>query len=144
MKYIYYNLIFLFALAFSVNGQNDIKLKFDKNGEFKVVQFTDTHVKMANNSNLNVFEIMKGVINIEKPDFVILTGDIATQNNPQEAYKLFVEVFKETKTPWAVVFGNHESESNLSRKRLADHLQSLPYCMNNDIGDTYGNSNLHP
>ena len=138
----YFSIIVLLVFALNINAQNNITLKFNKNGEFKIIQFTDTHVDLGNNSNLSVYETIKKIIKIEKPNFVILTGDNVTQNNPQEGYKRFAEIFKKAKIPWAAVFGNHDSEHNFSREKLAELLHGLPYCMNNDIGDTNGNSNF--
>lgn len=142
MKYLYYNLIALFVFVFAANAQNDLRLEFNSDGEFKIVQFTDTHVDLISNSNLSVFETMKVVLEIEQPDFVIITGDIVTQNNPQEAYQLFADVFTEANVPWAMVFGNHDSQGNFSREKLAEFLHKLPLCMNNDKGETKGNSNF--
>lgn len=138
----YYTLIALLIFAFNINAQNNIKLKFNTNGEFKIVQFTDTHIDLENNKNLSVYQTIKKVIQIEKPDFVILTGDNVTQNNPQEAYRRFAEIFEKAKVPWAAVFGNHDSQNNFSREKLAELLHGLPFCKNNDRGDTYGNSNF--
>ncbi|RLD36372.1 MAG: phosphohydrolase [Bacteroidetes bacterium] len=142
MKHSYYSLMILFVFAFTANAQNDIKLEFNRKGEFKIVQFTDTHIDLESNSNLSVYETIKKVIEIEKPDFVILTGDNVTQNNPQEAYQRFSEIFKEANVPWAAVFGNHDSQHNFSRVELAEFLHKLPFCMNNDKGESYGNSNF--
>lgn len=138
----YYHFLMLFTLALTVNAQYSGKLKFNKNGEFKIVQFTDTHVELKNNKNLSVYNTIKKVIKIEKPDFVILTGDNVTENDPQEAYSRFAEIFKKAKIPWAAVFGNHDSQNNFSREDLAKFLHGLPYCMNNDLGETTGNSNF--
>ncbi len=142
MKNLYYTIICLFVFGFAANAQNKKELKFNENGEFKVVQFTDTHIDFTSNSNLNVYEIMQGVIEIEKPDFVILTGDIITQSDPQEAYQRLEELFSKTKVQWAMVFGNHDSQSNLSREDLANLLQNFPMCLNIDKGETHGNSNF--
>jgi len=142
MKNLYLIIFYLLVISFSANAQNKTELKFNENGEFKVVQFTDTHIDFTSNSNLNVYEIMKGVVEIEKPDFVILTGDIITQNNPQDAYQRLEGLFSEAKIPWAMVFGNHDSQSNLSREDLAKLLQNFPMCLNNDKGETVGNSNF--
>ena len=79
MKIHYYILIAVLICLVSVNAQNKIKLKFDNHGEFKIVQFTDTHINLEKKSNLNVYEIVESVINIEKPDLVIFTGDIVTE-----------------------------------------------------------------
>jgi predicted phosphodiesterase len=142
MKRSIYSLIFLFLGAFTSFAQSDIELKFNTDGQFKIVQFTDTHIDLENNSNIQVYQTVQDVLTNEDPDFVILTGDIITQNSPQEAYYRFADIFEKAKLPWAVVFGNHESENNTSRKELADFLESLPYCMNRDKGETYGNSNF--
>ncbi len=145
MKKLHFTLLVLLVTLFSANGQNNIKLKFDKNGEFKVVQFTDTHIHLTENKNLNVYDIVKKIIKTEKPDFVILTGDIITQNDPQKGYKKFAEIFKEAKVPWGVVFGNHDGESNVPREEIAKDLITLPYCINKDDGKddgVYGASNF--
>ena len=141
MKNFCYVIFFFFVLAISASAQQKEVLKFNKNGEFKIVQFTDTHINFDKNSNLNVYEIVKEIIEVEKPDFAIFTGDIMTQRNPQLAYDKMAKIFEKNRIPWGVVFGNHESESNTSRKDLAEYLKKLPYCLNNDKEETDGNSN---
>ncbi len=142
MKNYYYSIICLLIFGFAAHSQNKEELKFNENGEFKIVQFTDTHIDFTSNSNLNVYEIMKGVVEIEKPNFVILTGDVITQNDPQDAYQRLETLFSEANIPWAMVFGNHDSQSNLSREKLAELLKKFPHCLNNDKGETQGNSNF--
>jgi len=125
----YFGLIVLLIFALSAHAQKDIQLHFNQKGEFKIVQFTDTHVDLPNKSNLNVYETVKKVLDIEKPDFAILTGDNVTQNDPQEGYRRFADIFKEAEVPWAAVFGNHDSQANVSREDLAEFIGGLPYCM---------------
>ena len=122
----------------------DAQLRFNEAGEFKIVQFTDTHIDLIKGSNLNVFDTIPTVIAVEKPDFVVLTGDIMTQNDPQEGYRRLAGIFEKANIPWAVVFGNHDSESNVSRAALAKFLTTLPFCANTDTGedDVYGHSNF--
>lgn len=142
MMNIIYSLILLFAVTLSASSQNNIELKFNSKDEFKIVQFTDMHINLPKGEYIQSYDIVRDVIAIEKPDLVLFTGDIMTQSNPQEAYEKLIPILKKTNTLWAVVFGNHESESNTSRKVLAEYLQSIPNCLNNDKGDTYGNSNF--
>lgn len=144
MKKHCYTIIALLVCFITLNAQDNIKLKFGTNGEFKIVQFTDTHINFDKKSNLNVYQIVEGVINIEKPDFVIFTGDNVTESEPQEAYKLLEELFAKAKIPWAVVFGNHDGQSGVTREDLADYLSKLPYCMNSDDSkdEVYGYSNF--
>lgn len=142
MKNFWYSLFCLIVFSSVANAQTKEKLKFKENGEFKIVQFTDTHVNLEKGENLNIFTHLQDIIEEEKPDLVVLTGDIVTQNNPQEGYLLFEKIFTETGTPWVMVFGNHDSENNLPRKKLSDFLQNRPLCLNNDSGETDGNSNF--
>ena len=105
-------ILFVSLFVFASKAQNKVKLQFDDSGHFKIVQFTDTHIDPENNQNIQVYEILKTVLEIEKPHLAIFTGDIMTKRNPQKGYDKLTEIFKEAKIPWAVVFGNHESESN--------------------------------
>lgn len=132
----------LFVLNFCATAQHKGILKFNENGEFKIAQFTDTHINMDKNSNLYSYEIVRKVLEKERPDFIILTGDIITQANPIKGYERFVALFNEFEIPWAVVFGNHESEYQFPRDSLAGLLKRLPYCLNDDVGGIAGNSNF--
>jgi 3',5'-cyclic AMP phosphodiesterase CpdA len=135
-------LIFLFISAINVHSQNSVRLKFNTKGEFKIVQFTDTHISLSKGTNLDVYKTVQEIIEIEKPNFVILTGDIATDGDPRNSLERFADVVSKAKIPWAIVFGNHESESNFTRKQLANFVQKLPFCLNDDKGVITGNSNF--
>lgn len=123
----------------------DIKLRFRDDGAFKIVQFTDTHIDLPSKKNLNVYGIIEKILEAEKPDFAILTGDVITQDDPWEAYRQLSEVFKRAGVPWAVVFGNHDGEQNTPREQIAKFLVKLPLCLNADDGTedgVYGSSNF--
>ncbi|RIH64515.1 phosphohydrolase [Mariniphaga sediminis] len=131
-----------FTLIFCASAQDREMLRFDENGEFKIAQFTDTHINMDKNSNFKSYEIIRGVLEKEHPDFVILTGDIVTQSNPTKGYEHFAGMFSKLEIPWAVVFGNHDSQGELSRSDLAELLKTQAFCLNNDVGGIAGNSNF--
>lgn len=142
MRTIYCTLLFLILCAGVSIAGNKVVLKFNPDGEFKILQFTDTHINTPGKINLKSLEIIKTIIEIEKPDLVVLTGDVVTQEDPTDGYQLLSEIFKSAKIPWAIVFGNHESEHEFSRKSLADLVEKLPGCLNADVGDITGNSNF--
>ena len=131
-------LIFCILCSSIVNAQSNRQLKFNSSGEFKIVQFTDTHIDLIEGDNLKAYDIIKEVIDVEKPDLAVLTGDIVSQDNPQEAFKRLAAGFEKAKVPWAIVFGNHESEHNLSRKDLSEFLPQLPFCLNSGMDTTIG------
>jgi 3',5'-cyclic AMP phosphodiesterase CpdA len=135
-------IVFIFIAGFSLSmAAQKQKLNF-KNGEFKIVQFTDTHINLSEGKNLDVYDFIKTIVDVEKPDFVILTGDVINGSNPWEGYERMAEIFKAAKVPWAVVYGNHDSESGTARKDIEDFVEKLPYCLNVDEGLPEGNSNF--
>jgi len=136
--------LILILLIFSTipsNAQTQSPLRF-RNGELKIVQFTDTHIEPKKGNNLNAYTTIEKVLEYEKPDLVVLTGDVVTEDQPQEGYKKLVPLFEKTQTPWAVIFGNHESEGKFTRKELAELVESLPYCLNKNLPGTVGYSNF--
>ncbi|MEI6140429.1 MAG: metallophosphoesterase family protein [Mariniphaga sp.] len=138
MKKPFIYLIYCILCSVIVNAQSNRPLKFNATGEFKIVQFTDTHIDLIEHENLKAYEVIKEVIEIEKPDLAVLTGDIVSQDNPHEAFLRLAGIFATAKVPWAIVFGNHESEHNLSRKRLSDFLPQLAFCLNSTSDTTIG------
>lgn len=137
--------IFLLVFILSaglLSAQPGTPLRFDKNGELKIVQFTDTHIEPKKKNNLDVYNTIENVLATEKPDFVVLSGDIVTESDPQDAYRKLAAIFQSNQTPWAVIFGNHDSEHNLSRKNVALFVESLPFCVNKDVENTVGYSNF--
>lgn len=135
-------LFLLLFVAGNLFGTGRPELKFRPNGEFRIVQFTDTHINIAGNTYLTSYDIIRKVIDIEKPDLVLLTGDIITEENPGEGYRRLSKIFSDSAIPWAVVFGNHESEKSFTRKQLAGLVEKLPGCLNRDVGGISGNSNF--
>lgn len=142
MKTIYPLLLLLLLLAENAFSKNRPELRFNAAGEFKIVQFTDTHINIAGKAYLTSPDVIRAVVEVEKPDLVLLTGDIVTEENPAEGYRRIAEIFGQSKLPWAVVFGNHESEKSFSRKQLSDLVEKLPGCLNKDVGGIKGNSNF--
>ena len=142
MKTICLSVLCLLLSAVSVLAGDLRELKFNANGEFKILQFTDTHINTASSSNLKSLDIIKEVIDAEKPNLVVLTGDIVTQDGPKEGYQRLSQIFSSARVPWAVVFGNHESEGKFSRSALADLVEKFPGCLNKNAGSITGYSNF--
>ena len=136
--------IILFLIVFNGNAhaQERYALKFNDNGELKILQFTDTHTNIEKNKRVEVFETIRKIVAIEKPDLVVLTGDIATDGNPARTYDFFEKLFEEAGIPWAVVFGNHDSQADWSRQQVATYVQGLKNCLNADQAETDGCSNF--
>ena len=50
-------------------------LKFNKNGEFKIVQFTDIHFQYHNPASAIALKRINEVLDAERPDLIVFTGD---------------------------------------------------------------------
>jgi len=122
-----------------------IILRARENGRFKIVQISDTHMvtgvgvcKDALGENgkhlpeseadtLTVHFIGK-ILDLERPDLVVFTGDQLHHDIPDSQTALFKVVAPviQRSIPFAVVFGNHDSEGAyaLSRKSAPSFLFS--------------------
>lgn len=117
----------IFSLAVKINAQETPVLRFNSDGKFKIVQFTDVHLKVENQPRCDsVLNIMRMVIESEKPDLVVLTGDVATSEDVKEAWAAVSKPMREAGIPWAVAFGNHDHEHGYTNKQIMDYLTTLP------------------
>jgi 3',5'-cyclic AMP phosphodiesterase CpdA len=81
-----------------------------------------------------VLENIKTVMEAEKPDLVILTGDIVTASPTIESWEILSDLLITYQVPYAVTFGNHEDEAEVSRTGLLEYLSRRPYCLLSDDG----------
>ena len=64
----------VFTGVLPINAQ--FALKFNNNRKFKIVQFTDVHYISGDKNSDAALENIRETLDVEKPDFVIFTGDI--------------------------------------------------------------------
>lgn len=140
-KYMFRNnviLVFEFVFLINIINGNDFfctnKLKFNSNGKFKIVQFTDLH--QTDCINLKTVHFMGRVLDYEKPDFVVLTGDnidgrYCMSMTYENAIASIAKPMENRKIPWAVVLGNHDTETiNVERKAMIKKYMKYKYNMN--------------
>lgn len=97
-------------------------LKFNANHKFKIVQFTDIHWKYGNPASDEAGERMAEVLDAEKPDLVVFTGDVIFAKPAREGLDKALEATISRGIPFAVTWGNHDDEQDLSRKELSEHV----------------------
>lgn len=106
----------------SGSGQTQT-LKFNKDGEFKIVQFTDVHYKNGVDRSAAAIETINRTLDSEKPDLVVLTGDIVIEPAPVlDGWAKVLEPMQRRGIPFAVVFGNHDDEHGTSRTEISQWL----------------------
>ena len=96
-----------------------------KNGRLKIAQLTDIHWEANSPKNEKNFEILLKVLNEEKPDVAIVTGDVVTAQPAKEGWEDIVSIFEKTKIPFAVTMGNHDYEE-WSEDSIYDFLAKCP------------------
>ena len=107
----------------------------------KVMQLTDTHFGggwMSLKKDSMAMNAIAAMITAEKPDLVIVTGDVAfpvpfkagTFNNKSGA-KLFAELMESLGVYWTVSFGNHDTEaySYYDREEIVEFYEQYPHCL---------------
>nr|WP_211746018.1 metallophosphoesterase family protein [Paenibacillus sp. Marseille-Q4541] len=108
-------------------------LRFNNDGFFKIVQFTDTeYLDDDHGLNAKTGKMMQDVIRVERPDLIVFTGDIIGSLrciNPEHTFREVVSVAEQCKIPWAAVFGNHDSEAGITRDQLMEIQLSHEYCV---------------
>jgi 3',5'-cyclic AMP phosphodiesterase CpdA len=122
---------FFFVLAFLcvLHGEYvwSFDFKFNANGKFKILQVTDTHIRAHSEYSLSSVNMLNQVLDAEKPDLVIFTGDVVTAKPYKEGFDLIVAPVVSRKIPWALVFGNHDPEQDLTYEQLAAFIDAYPY-----------------
>ena len=105
----------------------------------KIMQLTDIHIGggwISAEKDKKALNCVAAMVSAEKPDLVIVTGDIVfptpndagTINNKTGA-KIFAEMMETLGVYWTVTFGNHDTEA-------------YGYYSREDIGDFYSGDDL--
>lgn len=117
---------------------NSVKpLQFRNDGTFTIVQFTDVHWQGGEEKDRQTRLVMEQVLDAEKPDFVMFTGDTIyacrnkegrpTCEDPRRSLREAVDAVVQREIPWALVFGNHDTEYGITREELMQEVLKQPF-----------------
>ena len=118
------------------------ELKFGADGKIKIVQFTDVHWKPGNPASEEAAERMNEVLDAEKPDFVMYTGDLVYAKPASEALDRALEPAVSRGIPFAVTWGNHDDEQDMTRGQLSEYLKGKPGNMTGTVDGISGVTNF--
>lgn len=123
------------------------RLQVSKDGKFKILQVADLHFSTGVGkcrdpspsetgkgceADPRTLKFLEKVLDIEKPDLVVLTGDqIFGDESPDSETSLFkaVNPFIKRKIPFAATLGNHDDEGSISRNEMMSLISNLPYSL---------------
>ncbi|KAF9277112.1 purple acid phosphatase [Mortierella alpina] len=119
-------------------------LRFKRDGSFKIVQFADIHMatgphschqapeSMSCTGDINTLEMMERMLDAERPDLVVFSGDNVDGITSNDAYATILKYSKpvvDRRLPWTIIFGNHDEEGDLSREEMMRSVQDIPYSL---------------
>jgi len=114
-------------LSFTLFSQ---ELKFNSDKTFKIVQFTDVHYVAGKDASKYSLDMIKATLDAEKPNMVVLTGDIVVGSPTKKGWDEVLAPLIERKIPYMVTFGNHDDESEMRRHEVAEYVVTKPYLIN--------------
>ncbi|KAG0267347.1 purple acid phosphatase [Mortierella polycephala] len=119
-------------------------LRLKRDGSFKIVQFADIHMATGPHSchnapnsmrctgDINTLQMMERMLESEKPDLVVFTGDNVDGLTSKDAYATMLKYSKpvvDRAIPWTIIFGNHDEEGDLTREEMLRSAQDIPYSL---------------
>ncbi len=120
-------------LPLSVFGASEGELRFDENGEFKILIIADPQdIALPQKGML---ALINASLDEAKPDLVVFLGDvihgpaILTENGARKAIDNIVSPVAERGIPFAVVFGNHDDEGGVSKETQIEWYNSYDGCL---------------
>ena len=140
MKRLLATLLCSAAICLGAAAQTN-ELKFKSDGTFKIVQFTDTHFIEGDKRSDVTLERIREVMEAEKPDLVMLTGDVIYGKPAEKGYRTILDLVSSYKVPFGVVFGNHDDEQGLDKEALMKIITSYPLNLTRRQPGIYGYTN---
>ncbi|CAG9332305.1 unnamed protein product [Blepharisma stoltei] len=98
-----------------------------KSKSFKIVQFTDLHYGEGDTQNKQNMKLQSTILGFEKPDMVVITGDMVSGYSwngelgwYKEYHKMVIQPMKDHNIPWAIALGNHDIEADLNGEQIIE------------------------
>lgn len=121
-----------------VEVENGLFIKMPAGRPLRIAQFADLHIgtegKPYQNDKLErTKNYLKYIAEEHKPDLIVCSGD-NIMTTGVNALKEFADFMDGLKTPWTLIYGNHDAESTAAgycKKDLSEYLESCgsPYLL---------------
>lgn len=109
-------------------------LQFREDGTFTILQLTDMHIGSEpwNDEDERTLSLTARLIAQEQPDLIVYTGDLIWSvgvQNPIASFRRAISPAIQSGIAWAVVFGNHDAEENVTREQLMAIAEQQAGCL---------------
>ena len=113
---------------YKVDGEKDVRLRFNSNNKFKILQLTD--IQMGENPELDnmTLDMIEEILTKERPDLVAITGDMVSgQAMPKhdksnswwrKKYMRIIERIRDKDIAHAITAGYHDYEADILSERF--------------------------
>lgn len=118
-----------------------MSMRFNDSKSFKIVQFTDIHWDPKKEAIKDAKETMELVLEQEKPELVVFSGDIIVGAPISEAMDSVFMIAERRQIPFAFTFGNHDDEADMTKKEIYDYLKKFKYNVTTTTGGISGITN---
>lgn len=112
-------------------GDGGKTLRFDENGEFRILHLCDCQDGYP--AQERMFTYIDYMLKTYKPDIVILGGDntVSSKETKEAAIEELTSVFVENETYFTLVFGNHDHEQGVDNATNLTYYQKYggKYCL---------------
>lgn len=113
--------------------KTDDEVVIEKNNSdtFKIMGSTDFHLDSVYENDNKTITMFLNHLEEQKPDLVVITGDIFTFEHPILDAVQFAEMMEKTGVYWCCVYGNHEcrEEYSLFKYSLFKCISKYPHCL---------------
>lgn len=105
---------------------------YDEDEKFTILHLTDVHLDSnpsLEKTKTEVLNFIKNTIETEKPDLVIITGDLLFDSvSPVNTLQAFVDLMDGLKQNWAFCYGNHDREK-ICTSAFQNIIENSDYCV---------------
>ena len=124
-------LLLVSAFSFSGFASDDTALRFDENGEFKILHISDCQDDYPLEEKMLTY--INYMLDIYEPDLVVLGGDNSIGKAETKALEVeeLVKPFVEHGVYFTIVFGNHDHEQGVDKETLLGYFREYggEYCL---------------
>lgn len=129
----------------TVNADKEMPVfSTDENGDFTILQFTDTHFTTGLSYNdISVMQTMKAQVEEYNPDLVVMLGDMIDDGETGAFNKEYVletvgTMFDEMEQYWAYIPGNNDGIAHGTSADVTAYLAQFDYCLCADVENVSG------